>query len=83
MLDKLSGDYNRGYTKAIQDIIEIVNYIEPDLAYHKKRLNYKMTKQLLQIILQEREKIRERINDCFIRWNGQKSEFELWWRGKE
>lgn len=83
MFERLSGDYNRGYTKAIQDIIEIVNYIESDLNHHKKRLNYKMVKKLLQVVLANREVIREQINNCFIRWNGQNNEFEIYWRGKE
>ncbi|GFI32119.1 hypothetical protein IMSAGC013_03518 [Lachnospiraceae bacterium] len=39
MLDKLSGDYIRGYTKAIQDLQEVFTYIQPDLRHHHKNIN--------------------------------------------
>lgn len=38
-LDKLSGDYIRGYTKAIQDLQEVFTYIQPDLRHHHKNIN--------------------------------------------
>ena len=40
-MERLSGDYIRGYTKAIQDIIEIFEYIESDLNHHGKRMSKK------------------------------------------
>lgn len=41
MLEKLSGDYIRGYTKAIQDMQEVFTYIQPDLKHHHKNINNK------------------------------------------
>lgn len=35
-IEKLSGDFIRGYTKAIQDISEMFNYVNNDLKCHKK-----------------------------------------------
>ena len=32
--DRLSGDYIRGYTKAIKDIIEVFDYVNDDLYYY-------------------------------------------------
>lgn len=57
--ERLSGDFNRGYTKAIQDIIKIFDYIQPDLAHHHKKLIPKLSMKLLNVILQERDKLRE------------------------
>lgn len=36
--EKLSGDFIRGYTKALQDISEVFEYVNNDLKHHKKRL---------------------------------------------
>jgi hypothetical protein len=80
-LPRLSGDYIRGYTKAIQDMQEVFNYIESDLTHHKKRLNMKLAKELLACFLTNREKVRENRNG-FIRWNCVTKEFE-WFNGKE
>lgn len=74
-MERISGDFNRGYTKAIQDVQQIFNYIEYDLIVHKKRLNAKLSKELLVCVLINREKVRENRNG-FIRWNCLKKEFE-------
>lgn len=80
-LDRLSGDYNRGYTKAIMDMQEIFNYIERDLTYHGKRLNMNLAKELIACFLTNREKVRENRNG-FIRWNCVTNKFE-WFKGRE
>lgn len=58
-LPKLSMEYNVGYTNAIQDVIEIFGYIQPDLKYHHKNLNAKLSNALLQCILNNRIDIRD------------------------
>ena len=63
---RLSGDYNRGYTKAIQDIIEVFQYISSDLTAHNTRMNYKWADKILKCCLENREKLREN-RDGFIR----------------
>lgn len=73
--DKLSGDFNRGYTRAIQDLQNVFTYIQPDLKHHHKNLNGKLSLSLLQCCLENRESIREK-RSGFIRYNGQKKEFE-------
>lgn len=82
MIERLSGDYNRGYTKAIQDIIEIVDYIQADLNYHKKRFSAKLAQELLKSVLENREPIREQ-REGFIRWNTKKNDFEYFIKTKE
>ncbi len=77
-MDRLSGDWNRGYTRAIQDIIEIFNYIQDDLKHHKKGFSQKTAKRLLEVILQERANLRDHIGNGFIRYNGQLQEFEYY-----
>lgn len=88
-IERLSGDYIRGYTKAIQDISEIFEYIQTDLKFYHRNLNGKLSIMLLKTILESRERIRERIKNSsgdrkhegFIRWNCNKKEFE--WFCKE
>ena len=79
-VERLSGEYNRGYSRAIQDIIEIFEYIQSDLSFHKKRINAKLALRLLKVILTEREKIRDNWRG-FIRWNTQKQDFEFYRTG--
>lgn len=84
-LPRLSGDYNRGYTQAIQDIQEIFRYIVPDLKHHHKSLNAKLSSELLQCILENRDKLRDQKfllvkNQGFIRWNGSLNQFEYFSR---
>lgn len=81
MIEKLSGDFIRGYTKAIQDISEVFDYVNNDLKCHKKRLNDKLAKELLKCILENRENIREDKNG-FIRWNCVLNKFE-WFKRSE
>lgn len=73
--ERLSGDYNRGYTRAIQDIIDIFGYVNDNLVFHKKRWNYRLIVELLSLILRCREVFRERRN-YFIRWNCVDERFE-------
>lgn len=74
-LPRLSRQYNRGYTRAIQDLQEVYIYIQPDLKHHHKNLNGKLAVSLLQCCLKNRERIREGRNGL-IRYNGQKKDFE-------
>ena len=64
--DRLSADYNKGYTKAIQDIIDVFSYVNEDLTHNKMRMNYKWAVKILQCCLENREKLRDNW-DGFIR----------------
>lgn len=81
---RLSGEFNRGYTKAIQDVIETFNYILPDLKDHHKNLNGKLSLELLHCFLENREKLRDPTlfehprEQGFIRYNGQLGKFEYY-----
>jgi len=77
MLERLSGEYNRGYTRAIQDITRVFDYIQMDLNYHHKKLTAKLTEELLKCCLENRERLRESV-DGFIRWNTKKNGFEFY-----
>lgn len=74
-IERLSGDYVRGYTKAIQDTIAIFEYTRPDLMHHRKQMNHNRAMQLLKIILKHREQIRDNWSG-FIRFNRQLENFE-------
>ena len=80
MIERLSGDYNRGYTKAIQDLLDVFGYIEDDIRHHKVRFTVNTATRLINTCLINRENLRENRNG-FIRYNGQKKDFE--WYCKE
>lgn len=82
MFDRLSPEYIRGYTKAIQDIQKVFDYIQEDLVFHKKRLNHKLAKELLQACLDNREKLRDDW-DGFIRYNHKIEAFEYYEPNKD
>lgn len=67
-MERLSGDFNRGYTRAIQDIEDVFVYVQNDLEAHKKRFNFKLIVRLLELFLRYRENFREN-RSGFIRWN--------------
>lgn len=77
-LERLSGDFNRGYTKAIQDIIKVFDNIQQDLRHYHKNLTAKLSRELLQCCLTNRENIRENIGDGFVRYNGKEQSFEYY-----
>ena len=81
MIERLSGEFNRGYAKAIRDIIEVFQYTVPDLKHHHMNLNAKNSLRLLQVILENRECLRDDW-DGFIRYNGTKKDFE-WFKPTE
>lgn len=64
----LSGDFIRGYTKAIQDIKEVFAYVNADIAPRKVRWKYDLIVKLLDLFLEHRVNFREN-RDGFIRWN--------------
>lgn len=80
-IERLSGEYIRGYTKAIQDLQEIFEYIQLDLKCHHKNLNSKLCMMLLKCCLKNREKLRDKWHG-FIRFNKQKGDFE-WFETKK
>lgn len=76
-MDRLSGDYNRGYTRGIMDVKEVFEYIQYDLKHHNKRLTLNLMKQLLECCLENRENLRESQRG-FIRYNGKTDSFEFY-----
>lgn len=81
-MEKLSGDFIRGYTKAIKDLEDVVVQAQDDLTHCKKRLNYKLCIRLIKLFLEHRENFRENL-DGFIRWNSQLNDFEFFKGGVE
>ena len=79
-MERLSGDFNRGYTKAIMDAIKIFNSVESDLRHHHKSLTHKKSLELLNCILKNHEAILEG-RSGFIRCNSD-GDFEFYDGGK-
>jgi len=65
-LDKLSGDYIRGFTAGLQKVQEIMQYIESDMKFHKRRMNTKSLMEILNCAIKDREKLREN-PEAFVR----------------
>lgn len=68
IMERLSGDFIRGYTKAIQDIEDVFVYVQEDLNSRRKRFNFELIIRLLELFLKHRENFREN-GKGFIRWN--------------
>lgn len=74
--EKLSGEYNRGFTVGIQAVINVFEYTKSDLNFHGKKMTAKLANELLDCCLKNRERLRESVNG-FIRWNTKLNGFEF------
>lgn len=81
-MEKLSGEYNRGFTQGLLAVQEVLKYIQPDLSHHKKRLTPKLIDELLKCCIDNRENLRESVNG-FIRYNGTTKSFEFYEPGEK
>lgn len=75
-MEMLSGDFVRGYTKAIQDMETEFKCVQDDLICYRKKMNYKFARDVLKLFKEHRENFRENQNG-FIRWNVQRQELEF------
>ena len=70
--------YIQGYTAAIQDAIEVVEYIQKDLKIHKRKQNAKTYLAILRCMLKGRAMLRES-STAFVRCNDNVPDgFEIW-----
>ena len=70
--------YIQGYTAAIQDAIEVVEYIQKDLKIHKRKQNAKTYLAILRCMLKGRVLLRES-STAFVRCNDRAPDgFEIW-----
>lgn len=76
-VERLSGDYIRGYTKAIMDLKDVFNYVHYDLRHHRKQWTKNIINKLFNCCIDERENIREN-KEGFIRYNNQICDFEFY-----
>lgn len=60
--------YIQGYTAALQDVIDTINLIQPDLKEHHRRQSYKTYHGILECMLKNRTILREN-PDAFVRCN--------------
>lgn len=68
--ERLSGDFNKGYTKAIQDIIEVFGCVDEEVKCKKLKWNIGLILKVLDCFLVNREKFRDDmgISTGFIRF---------------
>ena len=70
--------YIQGYTAAIQDAIEVVDYIQTDLKRHGRKQNAKTYTAILKCMLKGRVLLRES-STAFVRCSDHaKDGFEIW-----
>jgi len=70
--------YVQGYTAAIQDAIEVVEYIQKDLKCHGRKQNAKTYTAILKCMLKGRVLLRES-STAFVRCSDHaKDGFEIW-----
>lgn len=68
-MNKLFGhEYCQGYTAALQDVLNVIDQIQPDLKLHKRRQSSKTYKAIINCMLDNRILLREHPN-AFIRCN--------------
>ena len=76
-MERLSGEFNRGYTKAIQDMEDAFEVVQNDLNSRNKRLNFKLAFRIIDLFLKNRENFRED-RSGFIRWNTKLNDLEFY-----
>ena len=76
MRDFLNGDWNQGYTQAIQDIQDALPPIVYDLKYHHKRFNAEWAKEFLIAFFEHRADLRAEYG--FLRYNSQLDKIEYY-----
>lgn len=78
---RLSGDYYRGYLKALLNIQDVFEYVQRDLLHHKKRMTGKIANDLILCCIQNRYDLQDAMDgysDGFIRWNHINERFEFY-----
>lgn len=78
MMERLSGDYNRGFMAGIIACQEALESVNADFIGRKKRMNAKQMKELLDCVLENRAMLREHLG--FIRRDWPNERFE-WFEG--
>ena len=58
-MDRVSGDFVRGYTKAIRDVTRELECVNAQLIDHRMRMNYSWVKKTLDYFLKNRAYFRE------------------------
>ena len=78
----LDGRYIRGYTQALLDVEDVVNYISWDIKHHKRTFNQYIFLEIIKVMIEHRMDIREK-RDGFIRCNGFGKDMKIEWWGEQ
>ena len=79
-VERLSGDYNRGYLQALLDLSETMPMLCEDLRHYRISLRPGRIAEMLKLYLQHRMDLREQRG--FLRWNAVEKAFE-WFYPKD
>ena len=69
--------YVDGYRSALQDVLEVIDYIQDDLKTHKRKQNAKTYKAIVECMMENRTVLRENPK-AFIRCKSDGG-YELWY----
>lgn len=73
--------YVQGYTAALMDVLEVLDYIQRDMKFHKRKQNYKSYKAIVECMLENRAILREEPR-AFVRCNDKvKNGYEIYIEG--
>lgn len=78
-MERVSGEFAQGYTKAIKDMQEEFLGINRNLYHHNKRFSHKLNERAFNLFLEHRDNFREN-RGGFIRFNPQKNDLEYFER---
>lgn len=65
---RIIAGYSQGYTAALKDVLDTINYIDNDLTKHRRRRNRKTYAAIVQCMIDNRELLRENPY-AFVRCN--------------
>lgn len=82
-MDRMFGiEYVQGYTAALQDVLQTIDYMQDDLKSHKRKQNAKTYKTIVGLMLENRAIFREEPG-AFVRCNDNaQGGFEVYIEGK-
>lgn len=80
-MERLSGDFNRGYTAALMDVSSLIPVVVAELKRVRRVGNLKYWEAAMALIVEHRAEMRDK-RAGFVRWNFERKELE-WYAPEE
>lgn len=75
-MERIQWGYSDGYRQALLDVAEALDGVFDGMAHFHKRMTQKYAAKFMKCMIDNRMNLRERRDHGFIRYNGQKDDFE-------